>query len=381
VLADLGAEVIKVESLAGDETRAWGPPWIDNGDGSRDAAYFHCCNRGKRSIAIDFATADGRAVVAKLATRADVLIENFKVGGLAKFGLDYASLHATNPRLIYCSISGFGQDGPYAKRPGYDFLIQGLGGIMDLTGSADGEPQKIGVAYADIFTGLYAIIAIQAALGERERTGAGQAIDMALLDTQVATLANQAMNYLASGKSPHRLGNAHPNIVPYQVFAVADGHVIVAVGNDDQFRRLTDALGAPDLAVDPRYATNAARVINRERLIPRLAELIGGLSRDVILSRLEAAGVPVGPINDVAEVFADPQVVHRGLRIDLPRAGGGTVPSVRNPIVMSRSPLASARAAPRLGEHTREILAEIGCTIAEIDRLTSAGAVSGRQAS
>jgi crotonobetainyl-CoA:carnitine CoA-transferase CaiB-like acyl-CoA transferase len=368
-LADLGAEVVKVESPAGDETRGWGPPWVDNGDGSNDAAYFHSCNRGKRSIVVDFSTPAGREIVTKLATGADVLIENFKVGGLAKFGLDYDSLRSLNPRLVYCSITGFGQDGPYAGRPGYDFLIQGMGGIMDLTGDPDGEPQKVGVAFADIFTGLYAVIAIQAALADRARTGEGQAIDMALLDSQVAVLANQAMNYLASGKVPHRLGNAHPNIVPYQVFAVADGHVIVAVGNDNQFARLADLLGVPEITRDPRYATNASRVANRESLSQQLAALLAAFRRDDLLSRLHAAGIPAGPINDVAQVFADPQVVHRGMRIDLPRATGGTVPSVRMPITMSRSSSARPQAAPRLGEHTREILAEIGYAESEINRL------------
>jgi crotonobetainyl-CoA:carnitine CoA-transferase CaiB-like acyl-CoA transferase len=376
-LADLGAEVIKVESLAGDETRGWGPPWIDNGDGTHDAAYYHSCNRGKRSLAVDFAAPDGRAIVTTLAKRADVLVENFKVGGLKKFALDYASLKPLNPGLVYCSITGFGQDGPYAARPGYDFLIQGMGGIMDLTGDPAGEPQKVGVAFADIFTGLYAVIAIQAALAERARTGVGQAIDMALLDTQVAVLANQAMNYLASGVAPHRLGNAHPNIVPYQVFAVADGHVIVAVGNDGQFARLASILGVPGLAGDPRYATNAKRVVNRAALVDELAALIASFGRDDLLDRLQSAGVPAGPINDVAQVFADRQVIHRGMRLDLPRQGGGPVPSVRSPVVMSRSPAGPMGAAPRLGEHTREVLAEIGYDRRQVDRLFADGVVKG----
>jgi crotonobetainyl-CoA:carnitine CoA-transferase CaiB-like acyl-CoA transferase len=379
VLADLGAAVTKVESLVGDDTRQWGPPSIDNGDGTRDAAYFHACNRGKRSIAVDMAKPDGRAIVLKLAATCDVLIENFRVGGLKKFGLDYASLKPANPRLIYCSISGFGQDGPYAARPGYDFLVQGMGGIMDLTGDPRGEPQKVGVAFADIFTGLYAVIAIEAALADRAATGEGQAIDMALLDSQVGVLANQAMNYLVSGAPPHRLGNAHPNIVPYQVFAVADGHVIVAVGNDAQFREFTAVLGAPELADDAMFATNATRVVNREALVPRLAALIAPFSRDAILRRLQVADVPAGPINDVAEVFADPQVVHRRMRLDLARADGGTVPSVRNPIVMSRSSLVHERAAPLLGEHTREILAEIGYSGADVDRLFAERVVGGRR--
>ncbi len=376
-LADLGADVVKVESPAGDETRTWGPPWIDNADGTHDAAYYHSCNRGKRSIVVDFATPAGRNVVTGLATKADVLIENFKVGGLRKFGLDYDTLKPLNPGLVYCSITGFGQNGPYAERPGYDFLVQGMGGIMDLTGEPDGEPQKVGVAFADIFTGLYATIAIQAALADRARTGKGQAIDMSLLDTQVAVLANQAMNYLASGKAPHRLGNAHPNIVPYQVFAVADGHVIVAVGNDGQFARLAEVLGEPALADDPLYATNAARVANREPLIRQLARLILKFRRDDFLDRLYAAGVPAGPINDVAQVFADPQVVHRGMRIDLPHTANGTVPSVRMPVSMSRSPRAVARAAPRLGGQTREILTEMGYCEAEVEQLFAERVVGG----
>ncbi len=303
-----------------------------------------------------------------------MLIENFKVGGLRRFGLDYASLKAVNPRLVYCSISGFGQDGPYAARPGYDFIVQGIGGIMDLTGDPDGEPQKVGVAFADIFTGLYAVIAIEAALAHRERSGEGQHLDLALLDTQVGVLANQAMNYLISGTPPRRLGNAHPNIVPYQPFPVEDGMVIVAVGNDSQFRALVTVLGWPRLADDPHYATNGARVANRAALVAILAALTAKFSRDHLLAALAAAGVPAGPINTLAEVFADPQVVHRGLRIDLPR-DGGTVPSVRNPIRMSETPLVHERASPRLGEHTAEVLAELGWSDAEIDRLDAASIV------
>ena len=378
VLADLGAEVIKVESLAGDETRRWGPPSIDNGDGTHDAAYFHATNRGKRSIAIDFAKPEGQEIVRKLARHADVVIENFKVGGLKKFGLDYESLRAIHPAVIYCSITGFGQDGPYAPRPGYDFMIQGMGGIMDLTGPPDGEPQKIGVAYADIFTGVYSVVAIQAALAHRERTGQGQHIDMALLDTQVAVLANQAMNYLASGTSPRRLGNAHPNIVPYQVFAVADGHVVVAVGNDGQFRNLVTLLGAPELAENPLAATNEARVANREALVPQLARLIAKFSRDDLLARLEKVNVPAGPINNVEQVFADPQVIHRAMLIDLPHGGGGAVPSVRSPIRMSESPTVHARAAPMLGEHTADVLAEVGYDADDVDRLAGAGVIGRR---
>jgi crotonobetainyl-CoA:carnitine CoA-transferase CaiB-like acyl-CoA transferase len=379
VLADLGADVIKVESPAGDDTRRWGPPFVDNGDGTGDAAYFHACNRGKRSIAIDFRKPEGREIVRHLARRSDVVIENFKVGALARFGLDYPSLKAINPAIIYCSITGFGQDGPYAARPGYDFVIQAMGGLMDLTGSPDGEPQKVGVAYADIFTGLYSVIAIQAALAERQRTGEGQLIDMALLDTQVGVLANQAMNYLVSGVTPQRLGNAHPNIVPYQVFAAADGHLVIAVGNDGQFRQLATVLGAPELADNPLAATNEARVTNRSVLVPELARLIAPLARADLLARLDGANVPAGPINTVEQVFQDPQVVHRSLRIDLTRGSGAPVPSVRTPVVMSNSPVGSDRAPPMLGEHTGEILAGLGYSAEEIESLVNGAVVTRRQ--
>jgi crotonobetainyl-CoA:carnitine CoA-transferase CaiB-like acyl-CoA transferase len=369
VLADLGASVIKVESLGGDDTRQWGPPSIENPDGSRDAAYFHSTNRGKRSIAVDLSRPEGQAIVRKLVAGADVLIENFKVGGLRKFGLDYDSLHRLNPRLVYCSITGFGQDGPYATRPGYDFMIQGMGGIMELTGDPSGEPQKIGVAFADLFTGLYSVIAIQAALAHRNTSGAGQWIDMALLDAQVGVLANQAMNYLASGRPPVRLGNAHPNIVPYQLFPVSNGSVSIGAGNDRQFRACAGVLGLPHLADDPRYATNEARVANRASLAAVMSAATATFTRDNLLARLEAAGVPAGPINSVADVFADPQVVHREMRLDLPRAGGGTVPTVRTPIRMSDTPLAYERPSPRLGEHTAGILAELGYDSTEIAQL------------
>jgi crotonobetainyl-CoA:carnitine CoA-transferase CaiB-like acyl-CoA transferase len=340
LLADLGAEVIKVERPgAGDDTRGWGPPFAADGA----AAYFHSCNRGKSSLAVDLDSAEGQARVRDLARDADILIENFKVGGLARFGLDFASLSALNPRLIYCSITGFGQDGPYAARAGYDFMIQGMGGIMDLTGDPAGEPQKTGVAFADIFTGLYAATAILAALRGRETTGTGCHIDMALLDTQVAVLANQAMNYLVSGEVPHRLGNAHPNIAPYQSFAVADGHVIVAVGNDAQFRRFCALLGQPALAEDSRFATNSGRVENRQALVAVLAPLVGQRRRDELLPALSAAGIPAGPINDVAEVFADPQVVARGLRIDR-----GGIPGVASPIVIDGRRQVSDRPSPPL---------------------------------
>jgi len=360
LLADLGADVVKVERPgAGDDTRGWGPPFIEGADGEDlSAAYFHSCNRGKRSVEADFETPEGQEIVRGLAAHADVVVENFKVGGLKKYGLDYEGLRAVNPRLVYCSITGFGQDGPYAARAGYDFMIQGMGGIMDLTGDPEGEPQKIGVAYVDIFTGVYSVVGILAALRRRDQTGEGAHLDMALLDVQTSVLANQAMNYLASGKAPRRMGNAHPNIVPYQVFPVSDGHVIVAVGNDGQFGRFLAVLGRPDLAGDERFRTNAGRVRYRTDLVPVLTELTLRFSRDALLSALEAQGVPAGPINTVGDVFADPQVVARGMRIDLPLAAarGGAIPSVRSPIVLDGEPMAAARPSPRLGEHTGEVL-------------------------
>jgi crotonobetainyl-CoA:carnitine CoA-transferase CaiB-like acyl-CoA transferase len=377
LFADLGAEVIKVESLAGDDTRQWGPPFVDNGDGTRDAAYFHACNRGKRSLTVNFATGEGREIVRRLASRADVLIENFRVRTLRKYRLDYQALQAVNPRLVYCSLTGFGQTGPYAELPGYDFLIQAMGGIMDLTGDPAGEPQKVGVAFADIFSGLYAVVAIQAALAARAETGRGQWIDMALLDVQVGVLANQAMNYLVSGLAPTRLGNAHPNIVPYQVFAAADGNLVIAVGNDGQFRKLVGVLGVPEIADDPYYANNDARVANRAPLIAGLSALIAKFPRADLLKRLERARVPAGPINGVAEVFADPQIIDRGMRFNLPRAGGTNVPTVRTPILMSESNLVYGRASPRLGEHTSEVLGEIGYEPEEVTGLMSSGVVGG----
>jgi crotonobetainyl-CoA:carnitine CoA-transferase CaiB-like acyl-CoA transferase len=361
-LADLGADVVKVEAPEGDETRRWGPPFIRRGDGELDAAYFHSCNRGKRSVIADFREPAGREFVRALAMRSDVLIENFKVGGLAKYGLDFATLHALNPRLVYCSVTGFGQDGPYASRAGYDIMIQGMSGIMDLTGDPDGAPQKMGVAFADIFTGTYGVIAIQAALAQRERTGVGQHIDMALLDTMVSVLANQALNYLTSGEVPRRLGNAHPNIVPYQVFEVSDGHVIIAVGSEQQFRQLCEIIGEPGLATDPRFLTNADRVGNREPLIKALSAALRSFTRVPLLAALEARGIPCGPINSVADAFANPQIQARALRVNLPApdAPGGEIPSVRTPIVFSNAQLALQRPAPRLGEHTAEVMRELG---------------------
>lgn len=361
-LADLGADVIKVESPRGDDTRTWGPPFVPTASGADgDAAYFHCCNRGKRSVVLDFRTEHGREAVRRLVRRSDVLIENFKVGGLAQYGLDYEALKAINPALVYCSVTGFGQDGPYADRAGYDFMIQAMGGIMDITGEPDGEPTKPGVAYADIFTGLYSVIAIQSALIHRERTGQGQFIDMALLDSQVAVLANQALNYLVSGRVPQRMGNTHPNIVPYQPFPTRDGYVVIAVGNDGQFQRLCRLLGCEELAGDDRFATNPARVAHRDELVPVLAERTRAYTRDGLLASLEENTVPAGPINTIEDVFNDPQVQHRGMArsLDAPGTETGQVPSVRTPINFSASRLNLQRAAPRLGEHSAEILAEI----------------------
>jgi crotonobetainyl-CoA:carnitine CoA-transferase CaiB-like acyl-CoA transferase len=365
ILADLGADVIKVERPgAGDDTRGWGPPFVEGaGDAHLSAAYYHSCNRGKRSIAVDFETENGRRIVRKLAERSDILIENFKVGGLAKFGLDYKSLAPGNSRLIYCSVTGFGQDGPYAPRAGYDLMIQGMGGIMSITGEPSG-PMRLGVAFADVFTGVYSALAIQSALVQRATTGKGCYIDMALLDTQVGVLANQALFYLSSGNVPQRLGNAHATVVPYQVFPVSDGFIIIACGNDTQFARLAVLLGDPSLADDPGFKTNAGRVTNRERLVARMLPLTAKFTRDDLLKKLEAAGVPGGPINDLADVFADPQVKHRGMRVDLPDAAarGGAIPGVRTPITIDGERMHADRPSPGLGQHTDEILREIGET-------------------
>ena len=344
LLADMGAEVIKVESPDGDDTRRWGPPFIDQA-GEESAAYFHGCNRGKKSVVIDFRTDDGKAALLGLLSDADVIIENFKVGGLAKYGLDYASLKATHPRLIYCSITGFGQDGPYAGRAGYDYIIQGMSGLMSVTGNPEGQPQKVGVAVTDIFTGLYASNAILAAVHQRHATGTGQHIDLALLDVAVATTANQAMNYLATDVSPKRLGNAHPNIVPYQVFDCADGHVIIAVGNDGQYRKFCEVLGVDVLGIDPRFATNPARLEHRDTLVPLLVDKMKYWTKADIMAACETHGVPSGPINTFEDVFADPQVIARGLRLDLDGA-----PSVRPPMRFSDSELALDRPAPALGQ-------------------------------
>ncbi len=342
VLADLGATVTKVESPAGDDTRTWGPPFVTNDDGTRDAAYFHACNRGKTSRIVDFTTPEGQAQVRALAGDADVLIENFKVGGLAKYGLDYASLSAINPRLVYCSITGFGQDGPYAPRAGYDFIVQGMSGMMDLTGEPTGAPQKIGVAMADITTGLYAVIAIQAALAMRERTGRGQQIDMALLDTMTGVLANQAANYFGSGVFPTRVGNSHVNVCPYAVFETADGWFILAVGNDGQFRRFCAVVGID--AADPRYASNALRLEHREPLFAAITQATKRFARDDLLAQLDSAGVPAGPINTVEQALHDPQVIARGMILD-----NDPIRGLRTPIRFSDATLATDRPAPRLG--------------------------------
>jgi crotonobetainyl-CoA:carnitine CoA-transferase CaiB-like acyl-CoA transferase len=343
-LADLGATVIKVEAPEGDDTRRWGPPFIER-DGDRSAAYFHACNRGKQSVIADFRTPEGQAAVRSLVADADVVIENFKVGGLAKYGLDYASLSAVNPRLIYCSITGFGQTGPYAERAGYDYIIQGMSGLMSVTGDPDGQPQKAGVAVTDIFTGVYAATAILAALHQRSVTGVGQQIDMALLDVAVSVMANQSMNYLATGKAPGRIGNAHQNLVPYAVFDCADGWIIIATGNDGQYRKLCGVLGLVGLGDDPRYATNADRIAHRADLTAAITAATRGWAKADLLAACEAAGVPAGPINDLAEVFADPQVQARGMRLDL-----DGVPGVRSPFVFSGAELALGRASPKLGK-------------------------------
>jgi len=365
LLADLGADVIKVERPgAGDDTRSWGPPYLHDEEGraTAEAAYFLCANRNKRSVTIDMSRPEGQALIRQLAQQADVLLENFKVGGLQQYGLDYAQLAALNPRLVYCSITGFGQTGPYAQRPGYDFLIQGMGGLMSVTGRGDDEegagPQKVGVALTDITTGLYATIAVQAALAERERSGRGQHIDLALLDVQIACMASQASNYLAGGVVPRRMGNAHPNIVPYADFPTADGDMILAVGNDQQFARFCVIAGHPEWADDPRFATNPARVANRAVLVPLLRQTTVMRSTAEWIAALEAGGVPCGPINRMDQVFADPQVQARGMRIGLPHPLAGTVPLVANPIRLSGSPTSYRHAPPLLGQHTGEVLSE-----------------------
>ena len=382
ILADLGADVIKVERPGpGDDTRGWGPPWIkdDQGKDTSVAAYYLCANRNKRSITVDITQPEGQDIVRRLAAQSDVVLENFKLGGLKQYGLDYDSLKAVNPRLVYCSITGFGQDGPYAPRAGYDFLIQGLGGLMSITGRPDGEPgagpMKVGVALTDILTGLYATNAVLAALAWREKSGEGQYIDMALLDVQVACLANQAMNYLATGSNPRRMGNAHPSIVPYQDFPTADGHMILAIGNDGQFARFCEVAGRPELAADARFATNRARVENRAELIPLLNEITATRTTTEWIAQLEARAVPCGPINGLAEVFADPQVQARGLAVKMPHPEAGEVPLVASPIRLSKTPVEYRRTPPLVGEHTDEILADLGVDAAGIAGLRERGVV------
>lgn len=383
LLGDLGAEIIKVERPgSGDDTRAWGPPFLkdDAGQDTRDAAYFLCANRNKQSVTIDFTKPEGQALVRDLARQSDVVLENFKLGGLAQYGLDYASLAAVNPRLVYCSITGFGQTGPYAERAGYDFLIQGMGGLMSITGRRDDEagagPQKVGVALTDVMTGLYAANAIMAALLHRERSGQGQHIDLALLDVQVASLANQAMNYLTTGSSPRRMGNAHPNIVPYQDFPTQDGAMILAVGNDSQFAKLAIVAGHSEWALAPEFATNRARVENRAAFVAAFTAVSVTRTTKDWIAALEAAGVPCGPINSLAEVFDDPQVIARGTRITLPHAAGVDVALVANPIRMSETPPEYRSAPPTLGQHTRAVLAErLGLDATEIERLVAKGVV------
>ena len=362
-MADLGAEVIKIERRGtGDDTRLWGPPFIVAEDGREipDAAYFHCANRGKKSLTLDLASEKGQEIVRRLAATSDILVENYKRGGLARYRLDYESLRAVNPGLVYCSITGFGQTGPYADRAGYDFLIQAMGGLMSITGERDdlpgGGPQKVGVAVTDVLTGLYTAIAAIAAVREREKTGEGKHIDMALFDVAVASTANQAMNYLVTGEAPGRMGNGHPNVVPYQSFATSDGHVVVAVGNDSQFARFCEAGGRPDLAGDERFRTNAGRVEHRDALIPALAEMMLARTQDEWIAALEAVGVPCGPINDLRRIFADPQAEARGLRMELPHSQAGSVPGVANPIRYVGEPHDYPGGAPALGEHTEEVL-------------------------
>ena len=361
MLADFGADVIKIEKPGeGDDTRGWGPPFIRNGDGSLgDAAYFQSANRGKRSVCIDMAKPEGQLIIQNLARQSDVVVENFKVGGLKKYGLDHVSLSAINSRLIYCSITGFGQTGPYANRAGYDFMIQGMAGVMSITGEPEGQPMKMGVAFSDIFAGLHAVIGIQAALFHREKTGMGQHIDISLLDSQVAVLANQALNYLVGGKVPQRLGNAHPNIVPYQTFESADGHIIIAVGNDRQYAEFCGVIGAQHLAHDDKFKTNRSRVENRQQLVPLLAKFMKAKTTAEWVAALESAAVPCGSINSIDQVFENPQVLARGLQLGLTRHDGVQIPGVANPIGFSASPVAYDRPPPQLGQDTDGVLRDI----------------------
>ena len=384
MLGDLGADIIKVERpRTGDDTRGWGPPFVDNMTGDADAdaaarsAYFCSVNRNKRSLAIDITSPEGAAILRRLAAESDVLVENFKVGGLAKYGLDYESLRAVNPKLVYCSITGFGQDGPDAHRAGYDFMIQGMGGLMSVTGEADGMPMKIGVALVDVLTGTNAATAILAAVMHAARTGTGQHIDMSLFDVSVASLANQALNYMVSGTAPGRLGNAHPNIVPYQAFATADGHIILAVGNDSQFRKFCDIAGLDGFADDPDYATNKARVTNRTALLPHVETAMANHTTEWWLDQLADAGVPAGPINNIDSVLAEPQALHRGLPASIPDDLNGSIPTVASPLRLSQTPVRADLPPPRLGAHSREVLAEIlGLDDAELDRLAGTSVIA-----
>ena len=382
-LADLGADVIKIERPGlGDDTRAWGPPYAKDAEGNNttEAAYYLAANRGKRSVTVDIASSEGQAILRELARDADVVLENYKVGQLRRYGLDYDSLKELNPDIVYCSVTGFGQDGPYAHRAGYDFLIQGMGGLMSITGERDdlpgGGPQKAGVAITDLMTGMYATVAVLAALMHRDRTGEGQHIDMALLDTQVAMLANMGSNFLNSGKPPKRWGNAHANIVPYQTFACADGHIIVATGNDGQYQKFVEAGNRPDLGADPRFATNPLRVQNRDVLVPLLAEMVGTRSRAEWISQLEEVGVPCGPINDLADVFDNPQVKAREIAIEMDHPAAGKVKLVRSPMKMSATPAMADLPPPMLGQHTDEVLRELlGRSNADIAALRAKGVI------
>ncbi|MDP9809656.1 crotonobetainyl-CoA:carnitine CoA-transferase CaiB-like acyl-CoA transferase [Rhizobium tibeticum] len=361
MLADLGADVIKIENPdGGDDTRHWGPPFVEDADGENlSAAYYHAANRGKRSITADLKREEDQALVRRLVATADVVIENFKLGGLVKYGLDYESLKKINPKLVYCSITGFGQNGPYASLAGYDYIVQGMSGFMSITGEPDGQPMKAGVAIADIFTGIYAVAAIEAALIHAQKTGEGQLVDMALLDVQSAVLANQNMNYLVSGRAPTRLGNAHPNISPYEVVPTVDGYLILAVGNDGQFRRLCTILSLEGIADDPRFSTNKARVANRDEVRRLVSTETLQWQKADLLRACEADAVPAGAINTIEEMFDDPQVQARGLRVDLADAKGTVIPGVRTPVVLSQTPLRYERPSPRLGEHQEEVLAEL----------------------
>ena len=382
-LADLGAEVIKVERPGvGDDTRGWGPPYLKDAEGrdTTEAAYYASVNRNKKSVTLDIGKPDGQAIIRELAAKCDVLIENYKLGTLARYGLDYETLRKSNPRLIYCSVTGFGQDGPYAPRPGYDFIFQGMGGLMSITGERDGEigagPMKVGIAITDVLTGMYASVAICAAITHVERTGQGQYIDMALLDTIVAFNANQAVSYMASGNIPQRWGNAHPNVVPYEVFATSDGHLILAVGNDGQHARFWNVAGRPEIAADPLFKTNSQRIINRRALIPLIAEVMATRTKAEWIAQLEAATVPCGPINNMQEVFEDAQVNHRGLRVDMPHALGGVAPVVASPMRFSETPVEYRISPPLLGAYNEEIYQGLlGKSAAEMEKLKGAGIV------